>query len=103
MSVWRPQCHLALLLWLFLVWRSRDANTWPILWEADTLTTKLTRHGTKISNVRILNCNLLDDSSIFFIIRCNVDDDVLESLYDKPEIKTKWRASLISCTMIIAS
>ena len=34
-----------------LVWPGREANSRPIVWEADTLTTKPTRHGDDIDEV----------------------------------------------------
>ena len=36
------------IFWWFLVWPGRDANLRPTVWEADTLTTKPTRHGASV-------------------------------------------------------
>ena len=32
----------------------RDANPWPTVWEADTLTTKQTRHGLNLRNFEVI-------------------------------------------------
>ena len=44
--------QLVPFLWWSLVWPGRDANSRPSVWEADTLTTKPTRHGP-LYNIKI--------------------------------------------------